>query len=153
MSWPWCCRAGQCRYSLPCRRKANREVVAHDNYLLRSAYGVAHCSHVTWIQQTGGPGKSNGAGLAVTLGNPAWRSRAQAIGRIEYDFNAYSAQFHGEAPAIVRQDGNKFVSKQTAKKEGQKSTEVIREFLDDKVIQTMKIVGSDLVCVQEFKRL
>lgn len=55
--------------------------------------------------------------------------------------------------AIVKQDGNKFISVQTAKDPAQKSTEVVREFLEDKVVQTMKILNSDIVCVQEFKRL
>merc|ERR1739844_464663 len=35
-----------------------------------------------------------------------------------------------EVKAIVKQEGDKFISTQTAKKEGQKSTEVIREFFD-----------------------
>ncbi len=58
-----------------------------------------------------------------------------------------------EVKAVVTQDGNKFVSVQTAKKDGQKSTKTVREFLDDKVIQTMEIIDSDIKCVQEFKRV
>ncbi len=58
-----------------------------------------------------------------------------------------------EVKAIVTQEGNKFISTQTAKKEGVKSTKTVREFLDDKVVQTMEITGTDIVCTQEFKRL
>jgi hypothetical protein len=49
--------------------------------------------------------------------------------------------------------GNKLISVQTAKKEGDKSTKVIREFNDDEVIQTMEIVGEDVACIQIFKRV
>ena len=57
-----------------------------------------------------------------------------------------------EVEAIVKQEGNKFISEQTAKKEGQKSTRVTREFKDDEVIQTMEVLGTDVVCTQVFKR-
>ena len=58
-----------------------------------------------------------------------------------------------QVTAIVKQDGNKFISEQKAKKDGQKSTRVVREFTDDQVIQTMEILGTDIVCKQVFKRL
>ena len=59
-----------------------------------------------------------------------------------------------EVTAKVTLDGNKFISEQTAKKEGQKSTETVREFNGDEVVQTMRIVGNDeLLCVQKFKRV
>ena len=54
--------------------------------------------------------------------------------------------------AIVTKEGDSFVSTQTAKKDGEKSTKVVREFKGDEVIQTSTIVGSDLVCIQVFKR-
>merc|ERR1712072_666622 len=59
-----------------------------------------------------------------------------------------------DVKAIVTfENGNQFVSVQTAKKDGQKSTKVIREFNGDEVVQTMTVVGNDdLVCVQKFKR-
>jgi len=60
-----------------------------------------------------------------------------------------------EVKAIVKKDGDKFISIQTAKKEGQKSTEVIREFFEDKCVQTMKVKdneGKEVVCVQTFTR-
>merc|ERR1711976_518493 len=57
-----------------------------------------------------------------------------------------------EVKALVTQEGNKFISVQTAKNEGQKSTKVVREFLDDKVIQIMEVTGTDVVCKQEFAR-
>merc|ERR1712168_432300 len=57
-----------------------------------------------------------------------------------------------EVSAIVTQEGDKFISVQTAKKAEQKSTKVTREFFDDKCVQTYEIVGSDLVCTQVFKR-
>ena len=58
-----------------------------------------------------------------------------------------------DVKAIVTQEGNKFISIQTAKKEGEKSTKVVREFTDTEVIQTMEVIGTDVVCVQKFKRL
>ncbi len=58
-----------------------------------------------------------------------------------------------DVKAIVTQEGNKFISVQTAKKESQKSTRVVREFLDDQVIQTMEVLGTDVVCKQIFKRI
>ena len=42
---------------------------------------------------------------------------------------------------------------QKAKKDGQKSTRVVREFNDDNVVQTMEILGTDIVCKQVFKRV
>merc|ERR1712055_175890 len=48
-----------------------------------------------------------------------------------------------DVKAIVNfENGNQFVSVQTAKKDGQKSTKVIREFNGDEVVQTMTIVGN-----------
>ena len=44
------------------------------------------------------------------------------------------------------------ISVQTAKKEGEKSTEIVREFKGDEMIQTSKVIGSDLVCTQVFKK-
>merc|ERR1712142_455130 len=57
-----------------------------------------------------------------------------------------------EVKAIVTHEGDKFISVQTATKEGQKSTKVTREFLGDKVEQTMEITGTDIVCKQTFDR-
>jgi len=43
---------------------------------------------------------------------------------------------------------------QKAKKEGQKSTKSVREMSGaDEMIYTMTIDGSDVVCVQKFKRI
>jgi hypothetical protein len=55
--------------------------------------------------------------------------------------------------AIVTQEGNKFISVQTAKKPEHKSTKVVREFKENEVVQTMEVIGTDVVCVQTFKRL
>jgi hypothetical protein len=49
--------------------------------------------------------------------------------------------------------GNKLISVQTAKKDGDKSTKVTREFNEDEVIQTMEIIGEDVTCTQVFKRI
>jgi len=57
-----------------------------------------------------------------------------------------------EVKAVVTREGDKFISMQTAKKEGQKSTKVTREFSPTGVTQTMEVVGTDVVCVQGFKR-
>ena len=54
---------------------------------------------------------------------------------------------------IVTQEGNKFISIQTAKKEGEKSTKSIRDFNDEGCVLTMEVTGTDVVCVQTFKRL
>ena len=53
---------------------------------------------------------------------------------------------------IVTQEGNKFISNQTAKKDGEKSTEVVREFIGDEMIQKSKVVGSNIVCTLTFKK-
>ena len=58
-----------------------------------------------------------------------------------------------EVSAIVTLEGNKFISEQTAKKAGQKSTKTVREFTGSECIVTMTIIGSDVVCVQKFKKL
>jgi len=58
-----------------------------------------------------------------------------------------------DVKAVVKMDGNKLVSVQTAKKDGEKSTKTVREFNGDEVVQTMEIVGGDISCVQKFKRL
>ena len=56
--------------------------------------------------------------------------------------------------AIVTQEGdNKFVSVQTAKKEGHKSTKTIREFKDTECVMTMEVIGTGVTCTQVFKRL
>ena len=58
-----------------------------------------------------------------------------------------------EVSAMVTLEGNKFISEQTAKKSGQKSTKTVREFTGSECIVTMTIIGSDLVSVQKFKKL
>merc|ERR1712088_162938 len=58
-----------------------------------------------------------------------------------------------EVTAVVNLEGGKLVTVQKAKKEGQKSTRSVREMNGaDEMIYTMTIDGSDLVCVQKFKR-
>merc|ERR1712096_139164 len=59
-----------------------------------------------------------------------------------------------DVTAIVTLEGNSFVSVQKAKKDGQKSTKVIREFNGDECVTTSTVDGvADLVCVQKFKRI
>ena len=55
--------------------------------------------------------------------------------------------------STVTVDGNKFICVQTAKTEGQKSTKSIREFSDEGCTLTMEVTGTDVVCVQKFKRV
>merc|ERR1711997_718237 len=55
--------------------------------------------------------------------------------------------------SIVTVEGNSFICVQTAKKEGEKSTKSTREFSDTGCTLTMEVTGSDVVCVQQFKRL
>ena len=53
----------------------------------------------------------------------------------------------------VNREGNRFVSVRTAKKEGKKSIEIIREFKGDEMIQTSKCIGTEeIVCTQIFKK-
>merc|ERR1712055_760013 len=69
----------------------------------------------------------------------------------EFDENTPDGR---EVTAIVTLEGNSFVSVQKAKKDGQKSTKVIREFVGDECISTSTVDGvADLVCVQKFKRI
>ena len=58
-----------------------------------------------------------------------------------------------DVKAVVKMEGNKLVSTQTAKKDGVASTKTVREFNGDEVVQTMEIVGGDVTCVQKFKRM
>ena len=58
-----------------------------------------------------------------------------------------------EVRAVVTRDGNKFISTQNAKKDGQKSTKTTRSFEGDTCTQSIEIVGSDLVCTQVFKKV
>merc|ERR1712222_215221 len=59
-----------------------------------------------------------------------------------------------EVTAVVNLDGGKIVTVQKAKKDGEKSTKSVREMNGtDEMIYTMTIDGSDLVCVQKFKRI
>ena len=57
-----------------------------------------------------------------------------------------------EVTAIVTKEGDTFVSIQTAKKEGEKSTKITREFVGDEVIVISQVIGSDLICTQKFKK-
>ena len=58
-----------------------------------------------------------------------------------------------DVKAIVKMDGNKLISTQTAKKDGEKSTKTTREFNGDELVQTMEIIGGDVTCVQKFKKM
>merc|ERR1711935_1019426 len=59
-----------------------------------------------------------------------------------------------EVTALVNLEGAKLVTMQKAKKEGQKSTKSVREMNGaDEMVYTMTIDGSDVVCVQKFKRM
>ena len=58
-----------------------------------------------------------------------------------------------QVDSIVTVDGNKFICVQTAKKEGEKSTKSIREFTEAGCTYTIEVTGTDVVSVQEFKRL
>lgn len=55
--------------------------------------------------------------------------------------------------SLVTQEDNKFVTIQTALKEGVPSTKSVREFKGDEVVQTIEILGKDISCVQVFKRV
>ena len=55
--------------------------------------------------------------------------------------------------AIVTKEGNNLIAIETAMNPEQKSTKTVREFCDDEVIETMEVLGTDVVCFQKFKRL
>ena len=57
------------------------------------------------------------------------------------------------AKTKVTKEGDRFICIQSALKQGEKSTKIVREFQGDEVIQTSTIIGSDLVCTQVFKKL
>merc|ERR1712121_368064 len=57
-----------------------------------------------------------------------------------------------EVKAIVTRPGNNFISVQTAKKEGEKSTKVTREFTATGCNQVMEVVGTAVVCTQVFNK-
>ena len=55
--------------------------------------------------------------------------------------------------SLVTVEENKFICIQTAKDENEKSTRTIRDFTEDECITTMEIIGTDITCVQKFKRV
>ena len=57
-----------------------------------------------------------------------------------------------EVTAKVTKEGDSFISIQNAKKAGEKSTKIVREFKGDEMIQTSEVIGSSLVCTQVFKK-
>jgi len=59
-----------------------------------------------------------------------------------------------DVTAICTLEDGKIVSVQKAKKDGEKSTRSVREMNgSDELVYTMTIDGSDIVCVQKFKRI
>merc|ERR1712105_276176 len=58
-----------------------------------------------------------------------------------------------EVTAIVTLEGNSLVSVQKAKKAGQQSTKVIREFNGDECVKTSTVDGKEVLCVEKFKRM
>jgi hypothetical protein len=54
---------------------------------------------------------------------------------------------------LVDESQKKFVIKQRAKKEGEHSTTIEREFKDNEMIETDRIDGMALVCTQRYKKL
>ena len=55
--------------------------------------------------------------------------------------------------SLVTVEENKFICVQTAKDENEKSTKTIRDFTEHECITTMEIIGTDIACVQKFKRV
>nr|ACO11195.1 Cellular retinoic acid-binding protein 2 [Caligus rogercresseyi] len=53
---------------------------------------------------------------------------------------------------VTLEGPTKFVSEQTAKKDGHKSTKTIRDFQDGKCTQITEVVGSDVKCTQVFEK-
>merc|ERR1712215_360848 len=59
-----------------------------------------------------------------------------------------------DVTALANLEDGKIVMTQTAKKDGVKSTKSIREMSSpDELTYTMTVDGSDLVCVQKYKRI
>merc|ERR1711981_1276989 len=57
-----------------------------------------------------------------------------------------------DVTAKVTKEGDSFISIQNAKKAGEKSTKIVREFKGDEVIVTSEVIGSSVVCTQVFKK-
>jgi len=56
--------------------------------------------------------------------------------------------------AVVTFEGGKFVTVQKAKKDSQKSTKSTREMASpDEMVYTITVDGTDVACVQKFKRI
>ncbi len=58
-----------------------------------------------------------------------------------------------EVTSCVNLEGSKIIIDQKAKKQGEKSTKVVREYPGDEVIETDTIEGMDIVCTQRYKRV
>merc|ERR1712066_1211435 len=58
-----------------------------------------------------------------------------------------------EVSSVVTFEDGKIVTVQTAKKEGAKSTKSTREIVDDELVYTITVDGSDIVSPQKFKRV
>ena len=67
-------------------------------------------------------------------------------------FNETTADGREVTSAILLEDG-KLVSVQTAKKPGVKSTRSVREIEGDEMTYTIKVEGTNTVCVQKFVRV
>merc|ERR1712106_322375 len=58
-----------------------------------------------------------------------------------------------DVSAVVTFEDGKFVTVQKAKKDGEKSTKSTREMASaDEMVYTITVDGSDVVCIQKFKR-
>merc|ERR1712033_111297 len=99
--------------------------------------------------------------LEITENSGVWSIKSSTtLKSIELKFKV-GVEFEETTPdgrdvtAIVKYEGGKIVTVQTAKKTGQKSTRSVREMNGpDELIYTMTIEGNDsLVCVQKFKRV
>ena len=54
--------------------------------------------------------------------------------------------------SITTIEGDKMITVQTAKKDGEKSTINIREFSADKCIMRIELIGTDVVCTETYVR-
>ena len=95
--------------------------------------------------------------MAVTEEAGVWTIKTSTILKsMELEFKIGMTLEHTtpdgrDVSTVVTVEGNKFVYVQTAKQERKKSTKSVREFTNDGCILTMRLTGTDVVCVHKFK--
>ena len=97
--------------------------------------------------------------LEVTEENGLWTIKTSTpLSKAEFKFKI-GEKFDEITPdgraacSLMTVEGNKFVCVQTAKVDGEKSTKSVRQFTEEGCTVTIEILGSNVICSQQFKRL